>query len=283
MNSDKSICNEELELGTQNYGLTDYSDMVDLDSFLKNMNEDDLYNSMLYNKSDSTLESVLPPLHNEPFASDITLSPPTNTVLPTFALPVTIKTEPQVTIAKAPFVFSPVVDTNAKSNSKTSAKKPRVTKEKVDTVVVAAAPVAPVKEDDKYQRRLQANKKSAQASRERKKALKAELEVKLESLTKENAVLRDRIIQMDTENKVLKNEYVELQNLISNSKIMSNSLASTPLPIQIDSTEPVKPNQAAAALYLMIVLHSFGNMFGGKTPFALPGSFPTAPTPLSVN
>jgi len=283
MNSDKSICNEELELGTQNYGLTDYSAMVDLDSFLKNMNEDDLYTSMLYNKGDSTLESVLPPLHNEPFASDITLSPPTSTLLPTFALPVTIKTEPQETIAKAPFVFSPEV-ANTRSNSKTSAaKKPRVTKDKVDApVAVAAAAVAPVKEDDKYHRRLQANKKSAQASRERKKALKAELEIKLESLTKENAQMRDRIIQMDTENKVLKNEFVELQNLIGNSKIMSNSLSATPLPIQLDSAETVKPNQAAAALYLMIVLHSFGNMFGGKAPFTLPGSF-TAPAPLSVN
>jgi hypothetical protein len=107
------------------------------------------------------------------------------------------------------------------------------------------------------------------------------LEIKLDSLTKENAFLRDRIIEMKTENKVLKNEYVELQNLISNSKIMSNSLASTPLPIQIDSNEPVKPNQAAAALYLMIVLHSFGGMFG-KAPFTLPGAFPSS-TPLSVN
>jgi hypothetical protein len=86
MNADKSICNEELELGPQNYGLTDYSDMVDLDSFLKTMNEDDLYNPMLY-KNDSTLESVLPPLQNEPFASDITLSPTLNTVLPTFGIP----------------------------------------------------------------------------------------------------------------------------------------------------------------------------------------------------
>ena len=150
-------------------------------------------------------------------------------------------------------------------------------------------------------RRLQANKKSAQASRERKKALKVELEAKLQILTRENASLHTQTTQLETENKVLKNEFIQLQNLINDSTVMSkllnqqlnnnsnnnvantnnsnsNNLTITPSNNNVISfttsqqEEIIKPinfnnnnNNAAAALYLMIVLHSFGQHFNKIT------------------
>ena len=69
---DNSICNEELELAP-NYG------EVDLDSFLKNIGDDDLYKSFIYTNEPqiNTLESVLPPLNNDGF-SDTPLGQMTN-------------------------------------------------------------------------------------------------------------------------------------------------------------------------------------------------------------
>ena len=158
------------------------------------------------------------------------------------------------------------------------------------TTTTTATTGAPIVQDDKYQRRLQANKKSAQASRyllfstlvmlfrERKKALKVELEQKVEILTKENAFLRTQMIQLETENRVLKNEFVQLQNTISESAIMSRAMAKqlSLLPTEsVDGTVDKNTAQAAATLYLMMVLHSFGQYF--KAPQSpAPLNFPLA-------
>jgi len=106
---------------------------------------------------------------------------------------------------------------------------------------------------------LEANKKSAQASRERKKALRVELEIKYDQLKQENAQLGTQITELETENKVLKGEFVHLQNLITHSahlsKIMDKAnLANAPL-----LTLPKNVSETTAALfYLMVVLKTFG-------------------------
>jgi len=105
-------------------------------------------------------------------------------------------------------------------------------------------------------------KKSAQASRERKKALKVELEIKYDQLKKENAQLGTQITELETENKVLKGEFVHLQNLITHSAHLSKmmdkaNLANAPLltlPNTISDT-------TAALFYLMVVLKTFGQQF----------------------
>jgi len=130
--------------------------------------------------------------------------------------------------------------------------------------------------DEKYKKRLVANKKSAQASRERKKELRIELESKVSSLTKENANIAYEITELTTENRVLKNEYIHLQKLINDSSVLSKAMAwatmNTKLQQQLQhmaGTKPAAPynfegnvSQTTAALYLMVVLHSFSQYFG---------------------
>jgi len=125
------------------------------------------------------------------------------------------------------------------------------------------------KKEEKYQKRLLANKRSAQASRERKKALKSELEQKVNSLKAENADFSTTITELETENKVLKNEFLHLQRLISDSAMLSKLMAranASLLPHSEDIFPPEKlgfenmPHNlnSAAMMYLMIVLYSYG-------------------------
>jgi len=78
--------------------------------------------------------------------------------------------------------------------------------------------------DEKYKKRLISNKRSAQASRERKKLLKNELEAKLAELRKGQLALLESISELETENKVLKREFMNLQQLISDSALLSKLL-----------------------------------------------------------
>jgi len=107
-----------------------------------------------------------------------------------------------------------------------ASKKPKIEVKEEPNVVYVDYPSSSRKgEDPKYSKRLIANKKSAQASRERKKVLKVELEQKLKELATENSSLGTQITQLETENKVLKSEFVHLQRMISESPILSKMLA----------------------------------------------------------
>eukprot|EP01116_Phalansterium_solitarium_P025627 TRINITY_DN9900_c0_g1_i1.p1 TRINITY_DN9900_c0_g1~~TRINITY_DN9900_c0_g1_i1.p1 ORF type:complete len:568 (-),score=127.71 TRINITY_DN9900_c0_g1_i1:149-1726(-) len=78
---------------------------------------------------------------------------------------------------------------------------------------------APMKDDStlKHATRLQANKKSAQASRERKRQLKDLLEDDVNELTADNSQMEREIIELETENRVLKSEFIHIQELINNT------------------------------------------------------------------
>jgi len=136
--------------------------------------------------------------------------------------------------------------------------------------------------DDKHQKRLEANKLSAQLSRDRKKQLKIILESKMSTLTDENATLGTEITKLEAENKVLKSEFVQLQNLIYQSPVLSKLMAqkislnlpsieemenkkfeklqrskepSSPLPL----FTPSASSDPTALMYLMIVMQTFQN------------------------
>jgi len=144
--------------------------------------------------------------------------------------------------------------------------------------------------DDKYRKRLEANKRSAQLSRERKKSLKLELEQKLDSLSQENESLGTQIIQMETENKVLKGEFIQLQKLISESPVLTKMMdraTSMALPMPQDAPPASSETKTlfspgtfdpAAFMYLMIVLQSFNQHFGGMNSNTLQYN----PTPIAV-
>jgi septal ring factor EnvC (AmiA/AmiB activator) len=138
-------------------------------------------------------------------------------------------------------------------------------------------------QDDKYLKRLEANKKSAQASRERKKQLKDELEKKVLDITAENRRMATEITQLETENKVLKGEFIQLQKIIADSPVLSKLMdRATSVQLALSDKERMmkaeeipsssstsSPNSNTAAfMYLMIVLQSFGQHFAalGQTP-----------------
>lgn len=77
------------------------------------------------------------------------------------------------------------------------------------------------KKPDEKVRRLESNKRSAQASRERKKQLKTELEAQVSRLVSENKDLQSSITELEAENKILKSEFNHLQGLVSNSPLFS--------------------------------------------------------------
>jgi len=132
--------------------------------------------------------------------------------------------------------------------------------------------------DEKYLKRLEANKLSAQASRERKKQLKFTLEEQMGQLEAENKQLGTEITQLETENKVLKGEFVQLQNLIAQSPILSKLMAQQ-ISMSLPSVEemelrkekkikelsnsaqplftPSATTDPAAFMYLLIVLQTF--------------------------
>jgi len=233
-------CNEEIGVAPQSFG-----EMLDIDSFLKTITEEELYKTFLQeNQNISPLGSVLPSLQTLPDPSPSTLYNPSMTVLP-----------PIMSFDQKP-LFSNFQDADLTNKRKTERDvKPIIKKQRTAKDPKVKIP----KEDQKYQKRLEANKKSAQASRERKKLLRAELEVKLDFLTRENSELQIQMTQLATENKVLKNEFIQLQNMVNES---AASKLNYDLPIRFDEDSKSNVNtQTAAALYLMVVLHSFGQHF----------------------
>jgi hypothetical protein len=135
--------------------------------------------------------------------------------------------------------------------------------------------------DDKYVKRLEANKLSAQASRERKKHLKNTLEEQANQLLQENSKLGIEITQLETENKVLKGEFLQLQNLIAQSPIFSKLMAQR-ISLNLPSVEQMEqkrlerlemnskslplftPSQSSdptALMYLMIVMQTFSQFW----------------------
>jgi len=169
-----------------------------------------------------------------------------------------------------------------KTKGRSAAKKPRISK---NSKAIVAQPTVKENVDDKYRNRLEANKKSAQQSRERKKNLKVDLEGTLSILTTENETISREIIEMETENRVLKGEFVQLQNMISESAVLSKMMdritsmnipypaenidmdkvaksmpSSNPAPVDLFSNT-VDPT---ALMYMMIVLQSFNQYFSAN-------------------
>eukprot|EP01119_Soliformovum_irregulare_P005343 TRINITY_DN17112_c0_g1_i1.p1 TRINITY_DN17112_c0_g1~~TRINITY_DN17112_c0_g1_i1.p1 ORF type:complete len:263 (-),score=80.32 TRINITY_DN17112_c0_g1_i1:153-941(-) len=170
----------------------------------------------------------------------------------------------------------PVDDSTKSKKTRKSTKKARTTK--------TVAPKESV--DDKYKNRLEANKKSAQQSRERKKNLKTDLEGTLAVLSSENTQLNREIIEMETENRVLKGEFIQLQNMISESAVLSkmmDRITSMNIPYPSDPIKPPKeivntssPDlfsgsvDPTALMYMMVVLQSFNQHFTTSIPVPSP-------------
>jgi len=121
------------------------------------------------------------------------------------------------------------------------------------------------KDDERYAKRLEANKKSAQASRERKKHLKGELETRLESLQKESIEMHALITSLETENKVLNNEFLQLQRLIGDATTMSNSFNYSMEKFALKNGLKLKSPAAATMFYLLYMLHSYGQQFNNNS------------------
>jgi len=112
--------------------------------------------------------------------------------------------------------------------------------------------------DAKYHKRLQANKKSAQASRERRKSLKSELEILVGNLQQENKSLQKTITELGTENQVLKKEFVTLQHIIMENPLLSKLFSKASnfiLPPMEDTTNSTITS--IAAIQMIILLYSF--------------------------
>jgi len=124
--------------------------------------------------------------------------------------------------------------------------------------------------DEKHIKRLIANKKSAQASRQRKKVLKADLEEKFEQYTTEHEKLKEEVISLETENRLLKTEFLHVQKMITDSPFLTkflmaqlmNLVHENPQALKIpSSTVANNPGQMASMVCLLMILHSFGPFF----------------------
>jgi len=269
-----------------------YADSLTFDSLFSNISEDDLYkcfiqtnsNSNEQNETSSQISSVVEGPEFPDLAS-IDLSE-------FFLQPV--KAEPIDSPKLSIFSHSDLQDIKRKMPLKENK---LIKKQKLEVKQeFKIEPLKFSKKEDKYQKRLQANKRSAQASRERKKALKVELEQKVDELTEENANLGTQITELETENKVLKNEFIHLQRLIGDSSILSKLMAKASTP---NSTPILNPNllqlstipsqetdiskqqpqnyNGAAFTYLMVILYTFGQHFNNNktSPLSL-NVFPPA-------
>jgi len=248
---------------------------VDLDSLFKTMNETDLSNWLSMEEVEG-VGSVSPQIleFESPTYEDLSILPLenwTDTLVEVKPDPESIQmlqVLPEESITRVPV--------------KRETKKPRRSgsqKSKKSKTVKEES-------DDKYLRRLEANKLSAQASRERKKQLKTLLEEQMNILSTENSKLGTEITQLETENKVLKSEFVQLQTLISQSPILSKLMAqqiSINLPTieemeqkKMDKLQkrvesetlplftPSLNSDPAAFMYLMVMLQTFGQYFNNQ-------------------
>jgi hypothetical protein len=173
---------------------------------------------------DASLPSVLPQLSAVPEES----------IIPsTFIIPSTVQ-ESEIVIPE------PQAEASRKrprSSTNTTPKKPRSAKARAD---------------DKYAKRLEANKKSAQASRERRKALKSELESKLDVLVKENTDISSQLTLLETENKILRGEYTQLQSLIADATARAKGFGP-------EDAVPLKKNNflTSAFYYFLYAMYAY--------------------------
>eukprot|EP01117_Protostelium_nocturnum_P013353 TRINITY_DN4977_c0_g1_i1.p1 TRINITY_DN4977_c0_g1~~TRINITY_DN4977_c0_g1_i1.p1 ORF type:complete len:250 (-),score=68.58 TRINITY_DN4977_c0_g1_i1:130-879(-) len=115
-------------------------------------------------------------------------------------------------------------------------------------------------ENVKKEKRLEANKRSAQASRDRKKQLKEELEEKVEVLSQEKTEISSEITRLKAENDVMKRELVSLHEMIGQSPLLSKMMerAQTQSLYNINRTEPASTTSPAAAQwYTFIAMHMY--------------------------
>lgn len=250
-----------------------YADSLTFDSILSSISEDDLYKCFIQTTADQNNDDVatnqLPNVLEGPEFPDLA-----SIDLSEFFLQ-PVKPEPIDSPKVSVFNHAEAPDIKRKIPLKDNK---LIKKQKLEfkkEVKIEAPKVS--KKEDKYQKRLQANKRSAQASRERKKALKVELEQKVDELTEENANLGTQITELETENKVLKNEFIHLQRLICDSSILSKLMAKASSPMPSSNSTQVKEtdanltlptnsnNYGAAFTYLMVILYSFGQHFNNST------------------
>eukprot|EP01098_Paradermamoeba_levis_P009063 TRINITY_DN3755_c0_g1_i1.p1 TRINITY_DN3755_c0_g1~~TRINITY_DN3755_c0_g1_i1.p1 ORF type:complete len:443 (-),score=138.98 TRINITY_DN3755_c0_g1_i1:243-1454(-) len=121
----------------------------------------------------------------------------------------------------------------------------------------------------KKQKRLIKNRESAQLSRQRKKYYLEELEKKISILTGENHNLTRRLGLLEEENKTLREESLQLKNLLHSSPQLSSALTCTSVPPPTTRKTVHKEikkqvNMKTAGVYLLIVLLSFGLFFNLK-------------------
>jgi len=270
---------------------------VDLDTLFKNMNENDYtdwFSTEQVEVSGNIKELSSPQTleFESPEYEALSVLPLENwTENLVFIKPEPESIEMNEVLPQEPITRAPVKRETKKPSrrnvSKKSKRSSKVVKEEVD---------------DKYLKRLEANKLSAQASRERKKQLKTLLEDQMTTLSEENKKLGTEITQLETENKVLKSEFVQLQTLIYESPILSKMMAqqfSMSLP-SIEEMEQKKMNKLqeradattpplftpslnsdpAALMYLMVMLRTFGQYFNTQAVDINTTQMPN--TPLSV-
>jgi len=251
---------------------------TNFDALLSTMNPEDFYNWLSPNQ-----QELSPPQPIELQISDsLTVVPPE-----TWSDSMIIKTEPNDIVE--------MIENVPKNSLKRESNKTRKSGSK------RVKPNNTGEEDEKYLRRLEANKLSAQASRERKKQLKSILEIKVNDLSEENKILSKEMTQLETENKVLKAEFIQLQNLIFQSPILGKLMAqqlSMNLPSveemekkklkqsnQIPLFTPSASTDPASFMYLLVVLQTFSHYFNNSatnitnpTKFSFPSFLPSNPS-----
>jgi len=129
------------------------------------------------------------------------------------------------------------------------------------------------------------NRESAQLSRERRKIYQDTLERAFNVENARHSTLKQQILELEAENKVLKREFLQFKTLIEQSNL-GKAFSS----FSDDNAFKVMTKSAAAgdmqaratfAMYLMIVLHSFGQqLYAGVAP--LPGATPLTAPPLEA-
>jgi len=254
------------------------SNQVDFDTLLKDVNQEDFSN--WFNLENIKLEFDNP--SSSPFEATnyepLPIVSPEN--WPTDDL-IYIKPDPEAMQTEE--VEFPLTKAPTKEKKKSGR---RGTKRKTTLVKAAKQEEEEEEVDDKYLKRLEANKISAQASRERKKQLKNYLEEQMNTLSQENSKLGTEITQLETENKVLRSEFIQLQNLIAQSPILSKVKAqqySISLPTmeqleqkkldriqsKIDSPSlplfaPSTSTDPSALMYLMVLMQTFNQYWNNQ-------------------
>jgi len=127
----------------------------------------------------------------------------------------------------------------------------------------------------KYIRAIK-NRESAQLSRERRKDYQKTLEHTLEDQTGKSADLQRKITELEVENKVLRNEYLQFKQLIEDSSVGKAYSLFSDNHVLRAATNTAAGGDAQAkiafAVYLLIALHSFGQDILAKSMSSLPSS-----------